>query len=285
MTVKHILLPLTGETKDPHVALAALRLAKQLEAHVSAGYEDALGPLYMPTAGFIQSAPVYGDFFDQMQKLRAERLAAARGLFDKAVADTRLPIVSTPTCRQASAMWIQDRGSASLSERGVITDLVVAEVPGDMVSVASWSLVDLFLFSARTPLLLIPRKVDTAQFRRPLIAWNGSREALCALQRALQLFPADAEVTVLQVGKLSSGRIPAEKAAEYLGWHCVGAEVRHIDGKDSDAPAVLVEQAGKSGASAIVMGAYTHGRTRELFLGGLTDFMLRNATLPIFMSH
>lgn len=284
MSVKHILLPLNGEPND-HVALAALRLAKQCEAHVSAGYEDALGPLYARTAGFIPSGPVYGDFYDQMQRLRADRLALARRQFDKAVGVTHVPVVSAPTCRQASCMWVSEANAGSLSERGLITDLAVAAAPGASMSPASWSLVETLLFALRAPVLLIPEKTESADFWRPMIAWNGSGESLRALQRAMPLFPADAEPVLLQIGKPSAGRIPASRAAEYLGWHCFAADVKQIDAKESDAPKIILDQAASLEASCVVMGAYTHGRTRQLLLGGLTDFMLRGAPLPVLMSH
>ena len=41
----------------------------------------------------------------------------------------------------------------------------------------------------------------------------------------------------------------------------------------------------KSGASMIVMGAYTHSRWRHSFLGGVTMHVLSEAVIPIVMSH
>ena len=35
----------------------------------------------------------------------------------------------------------------------------------------------------------------------------------------------------------------------------------------------------------LVMGAYTHSRLRQAFLGGVTQHILANATLPILMAH
>jgi nucleotide-binding universal stress UspA family protein len=33
------------------------------------------------------------------------------------------------------------------------------------------------------------------------------------------------------------------------------------------------------------MGAFGHSVTRELVFGGVTDFMLKNATLPLLLAH
>lgn len=284
MSPKHILLPLNGEHEGEAVALVALRAAQRFGAHVSAGYEDALGPLYAPSMGFIPSGQVFGDFYDQMQKLRAERQVTARRHFDKAVAATRLPIVSEAACSRGSAMWLEGPEAATLSQRGLVVDIAVTAAPGENMSPGPWGSVENLLFGA-APVLLVPRGVDKVDFDRPLIAWNGSQEAVRALQCARSLLPEEARPVVLQIGKLGAGRIPAARAVEYLGWHCFAAELHQVDAKDSEAPSILQSIAGERKASCIVMGAYTHGRTRQLLLGGLTNFMLRHAWLPTLMCH
>ncbi len=285
MTPKHILLPLNGESDGESVALAGLRIAQHYGAHVSAGYEDALGPLYAPTLGYMPSGPVFGEFYDQMQKLRTERMATARGQFDAAVAATKIPIVSEVACSRGSAMWMEPADSGTLSQRGLVIDLAVVPAPGENLSPGPWAAIDNLLFAAGAPVLMLPRGASNVEFRRPLIAWNGSREAVRALQCLVAFLPQGARPVLLQVGKLGVGRVPASHAVDYLGWHCFESDVRLIEGKDSNAPAIFQEQAVDLEASAMVMGAYTHGRTRQLLLGGLTNAMLRHAALPTLMSH
>ena len=38
-------------------------------------------------------------------------------------------------------------------------------------------------------------------------------------------------------------------------------------------------------ATLIVMGAYSHGRLRQLVLGGVTSHMIDAADLPVLMAH
>jgi len=38
-------------------------------------------------------------------------------------------------------------------------------------------------------------------------------------------------------------------------------------------------------ATMIVMGAYTHSRLRQSFLGGVTKHLLAHAPVPLLMSH
>jgi nucleotide-binding universal stress UspA family protein len=49
--------------------------------------------------------------------------------------------------------------------------------------------------------------------------------------------------------------------------------------------AALLAAAETHGASLIVMGAYTHSRVRQAFLGGATKHLLAHAPVPLLMSH
>lgn len=286
MTIKHILLPLTGESSSADAAVCGLALAKLLGAHVTAGYEDELGPLYV-APDFGGSAAAYGMFYEQMQKLRGDRKSKARAHFDRAVKTTALPIVSSPVCRHGSTMWLDDEGGndAPISSFGALTDLVVLEAPGNRRSPMAWNVVEEALFGARRPTLIVPPGASSVDFSRALIAWNGSSEAANAVEHALNLLPETAMVTVLQVGELKPGRMSSEKLIDYLGWHCFEAELRRVPDRKNETGQIILDEARRADAGLVIMGAYTHSRTRELLMGGVTDHMLRQASLPVLMAH
>lgn len=286
MTIKHMLLPLTGESSSADAAICGLALAKELNAHVTVGYEDQLGPMYV-AADFGGSAMAYGVFYEQMQKLRIERKKKARNHFDLAVKATSLPIVSVPVCKQGSTMWLDDEGGndAPIASFGSLTDLIVLEAPGNRRSPPAWHVVEEALFGARRPALIVPPGTTSVDLSRPLIAWNGSSEAANAVEDAVNLLPETAKVTVLTVGDAKPGRMPAERLIDYLGWHCFEAELRCVPDRKNETTEIILDEARRANASLIVMGAYTHSRTRELLLGGVTDYILRQAPLPVLMAH
>jgi len=286
MTVKHILLPLTGEATSADAAICGMTLAKQLGAHVTVGYEDELGPFYI-TPDFGLSAASYGLFYEQMQKVRQDRKKQARGYFDRAVGTTKLPIVSAPVCRQGSTMWIDDEGGndAPISAFGALTDLVVLDAPGNRPSPPAWNVVEAALFGAHRPALIVPAGTTSINLSSALIAWNGSEQAAKAVEHALGMIPQNAKLTVLQIGELKPGRMSTEKLMDYLGWHCFEAELRQVDDRPHATSQIILDEAKGCGAGFIIMGAYTHSRTRELLLGGVTDFMLRQAPVPVLMAH
>jgi nucleotide-binding universal stress UspA family protein len=285
MTIKHILLPLTGDPTGEAAAVCGLTLAKKIGAHVTAGYEDEMGPTYL-TPDFMGAAGIASEFYEEVEKARHNRQRKARTFFDRAVRETCLPIVSAPICKQGSTMWLDEDGNdAPVASFGALTDLVVFEAPGKRISPGAWNIVDDALFGARRPTLVVPPKAKSVDMSTVLIAWNGSSEAANAVEHALDLLPADAKIFVLQVGELKPGRMSAERLIEYLGWHCYRAEFLQVPDQEHKTSEIIVDAARRVGAGLLIVGAYTHSRMRELMLGGVTDFMLREAPLPLLMAH
>jgi len=73
--------------------------------------------------------------------------------------------------------------------------------------------------------------------------------------------------------------------AEALSWQGIPAHEAIRPETDSSIGAALLAAAAKTGATLIVMGAYTHSRWRHSFLGGVTMHVLSEAAIPVVMSH
>jgi len=73
--------------------------------------------------------------------------------------------------------------------------------------------------------------------------------------------------------------------AEYLSWHGIRAHPLAGSNDDYAIGAALVSAASEQKATLIVMGAYTHSRLRQSFLGGVTRHLLAHAPVPLLMSH
>ena len=54
---------------------------------------------------------------------------------------------------------------------------------------------------------------------------------------------------------------------------------------DPDIGRVINDHAVATGADLLVMGAFGHSRVREFVLGGATQSLLTEASIPVFMSH
>jgi nucleotide-binding universal stress UspA family protein len=138
------------------------------------------------------------------------------------------------------------------------------------------------------PVLVVPRYGTFATVGvRPLVAWNGSREATRAVHDALPLLARAERVTVLSIDPdgRSEPRVPGADIALHLARHGVTVETTTGAGADISVGDVLLSCAADRGADLIVMGAYGHTRLREMVLGGATRHLLRHMTVPVLLSH
>lgn len=282
--LKHILLPVSGESSGATAALCALTLSRDLNAHVTAGF--AASPTLM-VAPAIEGAVALDERLHQsLEEIRNGRRKSARREFDAAVARTKLPIATRPLCAQATTEWLDGvpGDGDPVTEIAPLADLVVLPAPGKRRS-ADWDLLESVLFAARRPALVVPHECPKITFARPVIAWNGSIQSANAVRAALDLFTGDSKIAVLQVGELCAGGISTARLADNLGWHCFESTTVKVPDARYQTGAIILDQAQQLGATAIVLGAYGHSRTRELILGGVTDFVLRHTTLPLLLVH
>ena len=119
---------------------------------------------------------------------------------------------------------------------------------------------------------------------RALIAWDGSDEAMKAVQAAVPLLALASGVTIVEV-TTATVELPAEEAASYLSRHGIEARiVRQKPGVLYVTDALLAE-AKHSGAGYIVMGGFGHSRLLEAMFGGVSREMLTDSPMPIVMTH
>lgn len=146
------------------------------------------------------------------------------------------------------------------------------------------------LMSSGRPVLAIPYAGNFPTIgARILVAWNASREATRAVNDAMPLLRGAEKVTVLAInprlGIRDHGDVPAADIALHLARHGVKAEAAHTIAGDIPDGEALLSYAADISADLIVAGGYGHSRARELVFGGVTRTLLREMTVPIFLSH
>lgn len=117
-----------------------------------------------------------------------------------------------------------------------------------------------------------------------LVAWDGSGEAMHAMQTALPLLRLASRIQIFQVGSSAEGAIPASDAALYLSRHGISSEVEIVR-HSKHVAADICAAAERLGAGYCVMGAFGHSRLRQALLGGVTHDMLSEAPLPLMLAH
>ena len=177
---------------------------------------------------------------------------------------------------------LDDSRIATLAQ---MMDLLVIDMPGDTNAFAEIDAFEDGVFGAKRPVLLVPPGTKEVACDNIAVAWNGSREAAEAVKCAMDIVTPGAKIFIIQVGEIRNAHISADSLMDYLGWHCHAPVLRKVTDKPKATADVLLSEAKAAGAQLLVAGAYSHSRTRELLLGGVTRRLLVHADLPILMAH
>ena len=148
-------------------------------------------------------------------------------------------------------------------------------------------LIEAVLFESGRPVVVVPAGCNVFAARRVIVAWDGSGRAARALHDAMPLLRAAEAVEVVSVvgEKDLSTAVPGAEVAPHLARHGVNATVKDLVAKQGDVAETLRSQAGLFRADLIVMGAFAHSWIREMVLGGVTQSLLKESPVPLFMSY
>ncbi|GIW45577.1 MAG: universal stress protein UspA [Candidatus Binatia bacterium] len=131
-----------------------------------------------------------------------------------------------------------------------------------------------------------PVLVCTLQFKeieRPLLAYDGSQRAAAAMHSAAEFCTVlRLPLTVLTVHRdESAGQKILQEAANYLKAYPI--EVKFELQQTGNAPERIANYLREQRHDLLFIGAYGHSRIIELVLGSTTEYVLRNASCPVFL--
>jgi CrcB protein len=135
------------------------------------------------------------------------------------------------------------------------------------------------LFASGRPLLVVPANAGAQAFGRIVaIAWRDDPHCRAAVEACTPILRRAEQVHLLTVGR--DAAMPALLAAENI------AAISHALTEDSGpVGATILRAAASVDADLIVMGAYAHGEFREAVFGGITQYVLHHAAVPVLMRH
>jgi nucleotide-binding universal stress UspA family protein len=148
-------------------------------------------------------------------------------------------------------------------------------------------LIEALLIDSGRPLLIVPPGQEEFRARHIILAWDGSGRAARAAADALPLLRTAETVEVVAVSgeKDLADTVTGSDIAPHLSRHGVHVEVRPLPALNGDVAETLRNHATLTHADMIVMGGYVHSRLRELVFGGVTQSLLKQSTVPLFMSY
>lgn len=284
MTIRNILVPCFPDVRFRAQLTASVRLARQVEAHISAVFILS-DPRTMLAAIPVRSLAAGVDIHTIEQD--CETVAAeAEAAFVKWRTDEGLPAsIVEQSLRTPYASWSRRTGpiEPSVVRCGRLADLIVLNLP-DTSQPATGRAFDAAVFESGRPTLLVPQTLPSDLLRHVVIAWNGSLEATRAIAGAMTLLHQAEKVSIFT--SLTDYELEQDQdLADFLSWHGINPRYYRPPNEGHASGESLLRVAGDLGATMIVMGAYTHSRVREMLLGGLTKHVIENASVPILMMH
>lgn len=278
MSLKDILVHVDSTAASRTRLRLALTLARRFGASLSGLHvtpEPGVPPYFKPSA-VERIAKIYGE-----NAREAARLAEI--LF---LEETKHAEVTT--------LWECTDGDMdeTIGERARFADLLLVgqfdtENPP---TISAFLLPAKVAFEAATPVLVVPNAWSCSEVgRRPLVAWDGSREAARAVHDAMPFLETADQVSILAIDPLRQGHMhegaQTLKLLAHLGSHGIHAERKEVAVVDKAVTTALLEHAAAAGADLLVMGAYGHSRIWEFMVGGTTQDLLEQMTVPVLMSR
>jgi nucleotide-binding universal stress UspA family protein len=270
-----------GSSSDRIVLDHAAQIALRFDAHVDVLHVrfDARG-----TTGNKGHAGVADRLLAEPVESSVSAAAGrARQHFDAWHAQCKLPLLDSGIAAHGpSTQWRDVLGYESevIARFGRLSDLVLVARGG--ASNSSAMALETALFETGRPALMVPAGAPANIFHRPLIAWNGSREAARAVHFALPFLCEFEGCVEIFAAPESKHHTDTKELLRYLSWHGIAAA--RLSADKATGPSLLA-QANAVGAGLIVMGAYTHGHYRQFLFGGMTRHVMEHAAVPVLLAH
>ncbi|MET3179253.1 UNVERIFIED_ORG: nucleotide-binding universal stress UspA family protein [Variovorax guangxiensis] len=279
MNFRTILVHLDPSTRCPERAALAARWARSHESHLTGliptGLYDGVIPASAIATGMTDYIAESADYL----RRRAEGIAREfrQGIAASGPLSYEVQLVDGLTVdavvRHGHASDLVVIGQSDGSNRGDTTVHGLAEQ---------------VLMDVGRPVLVVPSVGEFSGVPKGVVvAWDGSREAAVAMHAALPALRG-ARVTLLSLrhprDEEDAQRLLLPDMIQFLLRHGVQARAESEVTETGIADALLSRVA-DLGAELLVMGGYGHSRLRERILGGVTQQILAQMTVPVLIAH
>lgn len=278
--IKHILLALDGSDHARTAFQYAVWLAERFQAELSGLHVIDIvsveGPFFQDISGALGFEP-YLDVTGKVRQALHERGQQLIDEFTLTCRERRLPcetalvtgVIANEVCEHA-----RTNDLVVIGHRGVNERFSTGLLGGTAESVTRKS---------PRPVFITPMRFQT--ITNPLLAYDGSPRASTAMHLAAEFCVAlHLPLTVLSVAHRdhNSGEKLLEEARHYLTSYSLPLTFVPAVGHANQR---IIERIKEQGHDLLFIGAYGHSRIIEMVLGSTTEYVLRNASCPVFLSR
>jgi nucleotide-binding universal stress UspA family protein len=292
MTVRTILVPVRGDGKGEGVLDHALSFARRYSAHLDVVHcrprpEDLL-PFGVSVPTILKK-----DILASAGTLADEEERKVKSQFDEYCTKNRLSVIDAPPGPpdRVTVSWRERTGkqAAIVGLYGRLADLTAVSQPDHQRNLGLNTLEAALLETGRLVLMCPPispkDKPPKDIGAHVALGWNGSSEVSRAITAALPILKTAETVTLFCASEGATGPLRPEDGQAYLASHDIACDIRTMTARPTETGQTLLANAKDAGADVLLMGAYGQSRRRELVLGGVTQYIIDHADLPILLMH
>lgn len=185
-----------------------------------------------------------------------------------------------------SIVWREEVGHVEnlMPVIGPFSDLVTVTRPARAKSRIARLFVTEALLSSLRPVLILPHSRKSQVGKRIVVGWDNTQNAMRSVIAAMPLLLRAEEVTIASSGSGKPQGAKPGHLVKYLKAWGIKPKQYKARGNDRDVVADLGDACKEASADLLVIGSYSRSRFREYIFGGVTDYMLNRATLPVLMT-
>jgi len=285
--IKIILVPLDGSEASAEVLSTALVVANRFNSHIKAVHvrEPTREPFMfsgMPESYRQEFAEISARAVDEITDRVRQQFQAF--VDQGGVKKTRKPSAA-PEVTASLHIFEGDPETVLVGEARLVDVISMSRprkhrVGGPGVGELHESLM---LRSGR-PVLIVPPGPEWQAHRvdHAAIGWNDSVEASRALSMTLPWLTQMKKVSVLVSKKREAG---VGAVTDYLKWHGCKADYHVMAGKGTNVGVKMLASCAEIGAEFLVVGGFSHTRTRQRLFGGVTSHLLSSTNIITVMAH
>ena len=275
MAIKDILVFLDDSKTNDTRIMAAIVMAQQHGANLTAAVLGSIKPVHAPTDEDEKAVARMGDRM-------AEKLVEE---FSETVQEQGL---------QASTMIIYgdaQTSSEKFSHYARNYDLTILAQPNPQHDNYSWLMElskQVMLLSGRPALFMPYIGANHIPIKKVLIAWDGTPAVSRSVHDAIPMLKMADEVIVLVVAskkqQQSKKDVLVEGLLNHLGHHDINARLLNINPGSNSVTAVILNQLSENDIDMLVMGGHGTPTLKQKIFGGVTQNLLSSMIVPVMMS-
>jgi len=182
--------------------------------------------------------------------------------------------------------WYVEEGhtGAILAQRGCLADLILLQRAGEKDAAIDEPFEAAVYGAGRLAMVADPRLAPNF-LDHALVAWNESTEAARAIAQALPFLSKAGRVSIFTAGESGGPPADVKDLIAYLALHEINAQPLQAVPAGGNVADSLMQTIAQHGVTLLVMGAYTHGRVRQMLFGGVTQHILTTPGVPALFAH